>query len=162
MAEKKPAKKSIQTSAKSAAPTAGASQLFTAEEKAAMRDYIKEKKAAAHGAGQESEESAVLAKIAEMSASDRAVGERLHAVIKAAAPALAPRLWYGMPAYAKDGSVLCFFQPAQKFKTRYATLGFSDKAKLDEGDVWPTAFAVKELTGAVETRIAALVKKAAG
>ena len=107
-------------------------------------------------------ESAVLAKIAEMPEPDRAMGERLHAVIKASAPALSPRLWYGMPAYAKDGKVVCFFQSAQKFKTRYATFGFSDKAKLDEGALWPTAFALKELTAAEEARIGALVKKAVG
>jgi hypothetical protein len=106
------------------------------------------------------EESAVLAKIAEMPDSDRALGERLHALIKASAPALSPRLWYGMPAYAKDGKVVCFFQNAQKFKTRYATFGFSDKANLDEGAMWPTAFALKELTAAEEARIVALVKKA--
>src|SRR5262245_28086540 len=105
-------------------------------------------------------ESVVLAKIAEMPEPDRAIGERLHAIIKAGAPTLAPRLWYGMPAYARDGKVVCFFQSAAKFKTRYATLGFSDQAKLDEGAVWPTAFALKELTAAEEARIAALVKKA--
>jgi hypothetical protein len=105
-------------------------------------------------------ESAVLAKIAEMSEADRALGERLHAIIKASTPALAPRLWYGMPAYAKDGKVVCFFQSAQKFKTRYATLGFMHEANLDEGAMWPTAFALKELTAAEEARIGALVKKA--
>ena len=105
-------------------------------------------------------ESAVLAKIAAMAASDRTMGERLHAIIKASGPGLSPKLWYGMPAYAKDGKVVCFFQDAQKFKTRYATLGFSDKAALDEGHMWPTAFALKELTAADEARIVALVKKA--
>ena len=105
-------------------------------------------------------ESAVLAKIAEMREPDRAMGERLHAIIKANAPALSPRLWYGMPAYAKDGNVVCFFQSAQKFKTRYATLGFSDAANLDEGALWPVAFALTELTAADEARIGALVKKA--
>jgi len=105
-------------------------------------------------------ESAVLAKIAALPQPDRAMGERLHAIIKASAPALSPRLWYGMPAYAKDGKVVCFFQPAHKFKTRYATFGFSDKANLDEGAMWPTAFALKELTAAEEARIGALVKKA--
>ena len=105
-------------------------------------------------------ESAVLAEIAEMPGPDRALGERLHAIIKASAPALSPRLWYGMPAYAKDGKILCHFQDAQKFKTRYATLGFSDAANLDEGAVWPVAFAVKQLTAADEARIGALVKKA--
>src|ERR1700688_3174829 len=105
-------------------------------------------------------ESAVLAKIAEMPAPDRALGERLHAIIKASAPALSPRLWYGMPAYARDGKGVCFFQRAQKFKTRYATLGFMHEADLDEGAMWPTAFALKELTAAEEARIGALVKKA--
>ena len=105
-------------------------------------------------------ESAVLATIAAMPEPDRAIGERLHAIVKAGAPALAPRLWYGMPAYAKDGNVVCFFQSAQKFKSRYAMLGFSDKANLDEGALWPTAFALKELTAAEEARIGALVKKA--
>jgi uncharacterized protein YdhG (YjbR/CyaY superfamily) len=105
-------------------------------------------------------ESAVLAKIAEMTEPDRALGERLHAIIKASAPALSPRLWYGMPAYARDGNVVCFFQSAEKFKTRYMTLGFSDKANLDEGAMWPTAFALKGLTAAEEARIGALVKKA--
>jgi uncharacterized protein YdhG (YjbR/CyaY superfamily) len=105
-------------------------------------------------------ESAGLAKIAEMPGPDRALGERLHAIIKASAPALSPRLWYGMPAYAKDGKVVCFFQSAQKFKTRYATFGFSDKANLDEGAMWPTSFALKELTDAEEARIGELVKKA--
>src|SRR5205823_4117286 len=106
-------------------------------------------------------ESDVLAKIAEMQERDRAMAERLHAVIKASAPALSPRLWYGMPAYAKDGKVVCFFQSAQKFNTRYATFGFSDKANLDEGAMWPVAFALKELTAAEEARIGALVQKAA-
>ena len=105
-------------------------------------------------------ESAVLAKIAGMPEPDRVLGERLHAIIKASAPALSPRLWYGMPAYARDGNVVCFFQSAEKFKTRYMTLGFSDKANLDEGAMWPTAFALKELTAAEEARISALVKKA--
>ncbi len=105
-------------------------------------------------------ESAVLAEIALMPEPDRTMGERLHAIIKASAPALSPRLWYGMPAYAKDGEVVCFFQSAQKFKTRYATFGFSDKANLDEGNLWPTAFALKELTATEEARIATLVKKA--
>jgi hypothetical protein len=114
-------------------------------------------------AGKADGESEVLAKIAEMPEPDRTMGERLHAVIKASAPALAPRTWYGMPAYTKDGKIVCFFQPAQKFKTRYATLGFNDAANLDEGAMWPTAFALKtELTAADEARIGALVKKAVG
>ena len=136
---------------------------FSDEERAAMQERAKELKAAPSSgsrAGKSGEESAVLAKIAEMPEPDRAMGERLHAIIRASAPALSPKLWYGMPAYAKDGNVVCFFQGAQKFKTRYATLGFSDKATLDEGHMWPTAFALKELTAADEARIAALVKKA--
>jgi uncharacterized protein YdhG (YjbR/CyaY superfamily) len=162
MAEKKPAKKGPQKSAKSTAATGEASKGFTDEERAAMRERAQELKAAARrlGAGKVSEESAVLAKIAAMPAPDRTMGERLHAIIKASAPGLSPKLWYGMPAYAKDGNVVCFFQGAQKFKTRYAILGFSDKANLDEGHMWPTAFALKDLTAADEARIAALVKKA--
>jgi len=128
---------------------------FTDEERSAMKDRVQELKAdTANG------ESAVLAKIATMKDPDRVMGKRLHAIIKASAPALAPRLWYGMPAYAKDDKVVCHFQSAQKFKTRYATLGFSDKANLDEGTMWPVAFALKELTAAAEARISALVKKA--
>ena len=119
------------------------------------------KRAARPAAKKSDGEAEVLANIAAMSGSDRAIAERLHAIIRADAPGLSPRLWYGMPAYSKDGKVLCFFQSAQKFKSRYATFGFSDKAKLDEGPLWPTAFAVKELTPAAEARIAALVKKAA-
>jgi uncharacterized protein YdhG (YjbR/CyaY superfamily) len=130
---------------------------FTDEERGAMKDRVKELKAAADKADGESD---VLAKIAEMPASDRAMAKRLHAIIKASAPALSPRTWYGMPAYAKDGNVLCFFQSAQKFKTRYATLGFSDKAHLDEGTMWPNAFALTKLTADDETTIGALVKKA--
>jgi uncharacterized protein YdhG (YjbR/CyaY superfamily) len=154
MAEKKPAKKGTQKSG---------SKLFTDEERAAMREYVKERKAAANPGprgAKPDEESAVLEKIAAMAVPDRTMAERLHALIKASAPGLSPKLWYGMPAYAKDGSVVCFFQDARKFKTRYATLGFSDKATLDEGNMWPTAFALKELTAADEARIAALVKKA--
>jgi hypothetical protein len=128
---------------------------FTDEERAAMKDRVQEMKAdKADGEG------TVLAKIAEMTPSDRAMGKRLHAVIKASAPGLAPRLWYGMPAYAKDDKVVCFFQSAQKFETRYATLGFSDKANLDEGNMWPNAFALTKLTADDEARIGALVKKA--
>ena len=130
---------------------------FTDDERAAMRERARELKAAASKADGERE---VLAKIAEMPAPDRAMGERLHAIIKASAPALSPRTWYGMPAYAKDGKVVCFFQSAQKFKTRYPTFGFSDAANLDEGALWPTAFALKELTAAEEARVGALVKKA--
>ncbi|HXN03527.1 MAG TPA: DUF1801 domain-containing protein [Candidatus Acidoferrum sp.] len=155
MAERKPAKKGTQKSAKSTSVTGKASKGFTDEERAAIRERVKEQKA-----GKADGETDVLAKITEMPAPDRAMAKRLHAVIKASAPALSPRTWYGMPAYAKDGNVVCFFQSAQKFKTRYATLGFSDKANLDEGTMWPAAFALKELTAADEARIAALVKKA--
>jgi len=140
-----------------------ASKAFTDEERAAMRARAQEVKAGARRgprAGKADGESDVLAKIAEMPASDRAMAERLHAIIKASAPALSPRTWYGMPAYAKDGQVVCFFQSAQKFNTRYATLGFNDKANLDEGAMWPTAFALTELTATEEARIRALVKKA--
>jgi len=140
-----------------------ASTVFTDEERAAMRERAQEQKAPARrgpGAGQADGESDLLAKIAEMQEADRAIAERLHAIITASAPDLAPRTWYGMPAYAKDGNVVCFFQPAQKFKTRYATLGFSDKANLNDGAMWPTTYALKELTTAVEARIGALVKQA--
>jgi uncharacterized protein YdhG (YjbR/CyaY superfamily) len=163
VAEKKPEKKHTQKSAKSTTAIGKASKGFTDEERAAMRERAQELKSDARPgshAGKEGEESAVLAKLAAMPAPDRAMGERLHAIIKASAPGLSPKLWYGMPAYAKDGKVVCFFQDAQKFKTRYATLGFSDKATLDEGHMWPTGFALKELTAADEARIALLVKKA--
>ena len=136
---------------------------FTDEERGAMKERAQELKAAARRGSRAAKadgESSVLTKIAEMPEADRALGERLHAVIKATAPALEPRLWYGMPAYAKDGKVVCFFQSAQKFKTRYATFGFSDQANLDDGAMWPTAFALTELTAADEARIGALVKKA--
>jgi uncharacterized protein YdhG (YjbR/CyaY superfamily) len=149
---------------KSAQSTSGkASTGFTDEERAAMKEHGQELKAAARRgprAAKADGESDVLAKIAKMSDPDRAMAERLHAIIKASAPALSPRTWYGMPAYAKDGNIVCHFQPAQKFKMRYATLGFSDKANLDEGAMWPAAFALKELTAAEEARISALVKKA--
>ena len=128
-----------------------------------MRERVQELKAAARPgprAGRADGESAVLAKIAALPQPDRAMAERLHAIVKANAPALSPRLWYGMPAYARDGKVICFFQGAQKFKTRYATFGFSDKANLDEGHMWPTAFALQELTAAEEAKIVALIKKA--
>jgi uncharacterized protein YdhG (YjbR/CyaY superfamily) len=134
---------------------------FTDEERAAMKERAKELKAEARAKQDRAKgESDVLAKIAEMQEPDRAMAERLHAIIKASAPALSPKTWYGMPAYAKDGKVVCFFQSAQKFKTRYATLGFNDTANLDEGAMWPTSFALKELTPAVEEKIGALVKKA--
>ena len=149
-------------SPKGATPS-GKKSIFTDEERAAMKEYVQERKAEARPgrrADKAEGESVVLAKIAALSPPERALGERLHAIIKANAPALTPRTWYGMPAYAKDGNVVCFFQSAQKFKTRYATLGFSDKANLDDGHMWPTAFALKELTAAEEARISALVKKA--
>jgi hypothetical protein len=161
IAERKAAKKGTQRSAKRT--TGKAPKGFTDEERAAMRERAQELKAAAsHGprAGRADGESDVLAKIAEMPNPDRAMAERLHALIKASAPDLLPRTWYGMPAYAKDGNVVCFFQSAHKFKTRYATFGFSDKSNLDEGAMWPTAFALKELTATEEARIGALVKKA--
>jgi len=151
MAEKKTAKTGTKRSASGAGK---ASEAFTAEEKAAMRERAKEQKSA--GA-----ERDVLAKIAEMPDADRVMAERLHALVKESAPELSPKTWYGMPAYAKDGDIVCFFQSAHKFKSRYATLGFSDKANLDEGAMWPSSYALKELTAAVEKQIAALVKRAA-
>ncbi len=155
--------KDTRKSAKGTTATDRTSKRFSDEERGAMKERSQElKSAASRGprADKADGESAVLAKIAEMAKPDRAMAERLHAVIKASAPALSPRLWYGMPAYAKDGKVVCFFQSAQKFKTRYATLGFSDAANLDEGAMWPNAFALKELTAAEEAKIGALVKKA--
>jgi uncharacterized protein YdhG (YjbR/CyaY superfamily) len=156
-------KKDTQKSAKSTTAINKKSKGFTDEERSAMKERAQELKAEARRGPRTDKadgESAVLAKIAEMSEPDRAMAKRLHAIIKASAPALSPRLWYGMPAYAKDGKVVCFFQSAQKFNTRYATLGFSDKANLDEGALWPVAFALKELTATEEARIGALVKKA--
>ena len=148
-------KKDTQKSARRTTAIGKTFKGFTDEERVAMKERARELKAdKADG------ESAVLAKIAAMREPDRALGKRLHAIIRASAPALAPKLWYGMPAYAKDDKVVCFFQCAQKFSTRYATLGFSDKANLDEGALWPTAFALKQLTAAEEARIGALVKKA--
>jgi uncharacterized protein YdhG (YjbR/CyaY superfamily) len=149
---------------KSAERTAGKKpEGFTDEERGAIKERAKELKASARrgsGADKADGESEVLAKIAEMTEPDRAMAERIHAVVRASAPDLSPRTWYGMPAYAKDGNVVCFFQPAQKFKSRYATLGFNDRANLDEGTMWPTSFALTKLTKADERRIAALVKKA--
>ena len=156
-------KKKIQKSAKSGAVTGKAVKGFTDDERAAMKDRARELKAEARRgprAKTADGESDVRAKIAEMPGPDRAMAERLHAIIKASAPALSPRTWYGMPAYARDGDVVCFFQCAHKFKARYATFGFNDKAHLDEGTMWPVAFALKELTAADEARIGALVKKA--
>jgi uncharacterized protein YdhG (YjbR/CyaY superfamily) len=149
--------KDAQKSAKRTTATKKSAEAFTDEERAAIKDRVRETRAAANKVDGE---RAVLEKIAEMREPDRALGKRLHAVIKASAPSLSPTLWYGMPAYAKDGKMICFFQPAQKFKTRYATLGFSDKAHLDEGAIWPNAFAVTTLTAADEARVGALVKKA--
>ncbi len=152
---KKPARSATATDKKAAG--------FTAEEKAAMKERAQELKAAARaGKDKDAGESDVLAKIAELPEPDRAMATRLHAIIKASAPALSPKTWYGMPAYARDGKVVCFFQGAKKFNTRYATLGFSDTANLDDGRMWPTAFALKELTTVEEARISALVRKAAG
>jgi uncharacterized protein YdhG (YjbR/CyaY superfamily) len=154
-------KKETQKSAKSTTAINKKSKGFTEEERAAMKERAQELKAEARADKNKAEgESAVLAKIAEMPEPERAMAKRLHEIIKACAPALSPRLWYGMPAYAKDGKVVCFFQSAQKFNTRYATLGFSDTANLDEGAMWPTAFALKELTATEEARLSALVKKA--
>ena len=149
MAEKKPVKKGTKTSA-----SAG----FTDEERAAMKERAKE--ARGSRAGKADGEQDVLAKIAEMPQADRAMAKRLHAIVKANAPTLAPKTWYGMPAYARDDKVVCFFQSAHKFKTRYATFGFSDKASLDDGQMWPTAFALKSLGAAEEAKIVALLKKA--
>jgi hypothetical protein len=163
MAERKPVKKATEKSAKSTTAIDKKSTGFTDEERAAMKERAQEQKAAARRgprADKADGENAVLAKIAEMPEADRALGERLHAIITASAPALSPKTWYGMPAYAKDGKVVCFFQSAQKFKSRYATLGFSDQANLDDGAMWPTSFALKEVTAAEEARIGALVKKA--
>ena len=151
------ARKATQKSTKSTTAIGEKSKGFTDEERAAMKERAQELKAEAAKADGE---SAVLAKIAEMQGSDRAMAKRLHAIIKASAPGLAPKTWYGMPAYAKDGKVVCFFQSAQKFKSRYATVGFSDEANLDKGAMWPTSFALKELTAAEEAKIGALVKRA--
>jgi uncharacterized protein YdhG (YjbR/CyaY superfamily) len=155
--------KEAQKPAKSTTATNKKSKGFTDEEQAAMKERTQELKAEARRGGRTDRtdgEGDVLAKIAEMAEPDRAMAKRLHAIIKTGAPALSPKTWYGMPAYAKDGKVVCFFQSAQKFKTRYATFGFSDKANLDEGAMWPTAFALKELTAAEEARIGTLVTKA--
>src|SRR6059036_184203 len=161
MAEKKPGKKATQKSVKRTTAINKKSKGFTDEERAAMKERAQELKAGARANKDKADgESDVLAKIAAMREPDRAMAERLHAIIKASAPGLSPKTWYGMPAYAKDGKVVCFFQPAQKFKTRYATLGFSDAANLDEGALWPVVFALKELTATEEARISALVKKA--
>jgi uncharacterized protein YdhG (YjbR/CyaY superfamily) len=157
------AKKATQRSAKSTTASGKKSKGFTDEERAAMKERAEELKAEARRgsrAGKADGESAVLAKIAEMPDPDRAMAKRLHAIVKASAPALSPKTWYGMPAYAKDGKVVCYFQSAEKFKSRYATFGFNDAATLDEGAMWPTSFALTELTATEEAKIDALVKKA--
>jgi uncharacterized protein YdhG (YjbR/CyaY superfamily) len=151
------AKKTTQKSAKRTTATRKTSKGWTAEERAAAKAYARELKAEARGAN---DERAALAAIAAMPKADRALAERIHAIVKASAPDLSPKTWYGMPAYAKEGKAVCFFQSADKFKARYATFGFNDNANLDEGAMWPTSFALKELTKADEARIAALVKKA--
>jgi uncharacterized protein YdhG (YjbR/CyaY superfamily) len=151
MSAKKPARKSATRT------TGKTSKGLTAEEKAAMRETIRERKLAGNRAA---EEKAALDAIAKMPKEDRVIGEKIHAIVKASAPDLAPKTWYGMPAYAKDGKVVCYFQAADKFKARYATFGFNDTANLDQGDMWPTSFAVKKLTKADEAKIAKLVKKA--
>jgi len=154
-------KKETQKSAKSTSAAGKKSEGFTTEEKAAMKERAKELKAEARAKKDKAAgEKDVLEKIAEMAEPDRSMAERLHAIIKANAPDLSPKTWYGMPAYAKNGKIVCFFQNAQKFNARYATLGFSDTANLDEGAMWPTSFALKELTAVEEARIVALVKKA--
>ena len=161
MAERKSARNGTQKSATSTTASGKTSKGFTSEERVAMKERAQELKAEARANKSKADgERDVLAKIAEMKGPDRAMAKRLHAIVTASAPALAPKTWYGMPAYAKDGKVVCFFQSAQKFNTRYATFGFSDKANLDKGAMWPTSFALKELTAADEAKIGALVKKA--
>ena len=162
MAERNSAAKGTRSSAEGTTARGASSAGFTAEERAAMKEHARELKTSARRGSRATErdgESDVLAKIAEMPGPDRVIAERIHAIVKDAAPDLAPRTWYGMPAYARDGKVVCFFQPAQKFKTRYATLGFSDEANLDDGAMWPVTYALAELTADDEAKIAALVKK---
>ena len=162
MAERNAGKKGPKKSAGEKTATGKSVKGFTAEEKAAMRDRARELKAESGGssAGKADAEKEVLAKIAAMPAADRAMARRIHDIVKASAPVLSPKLWYGMPAYAKDGKVVCFFQSGEKFKTRYSTFGFSDAANLDDGAMWATGFALGELTAAEEARIGALVKQA--
>lgn len=157
MARTRPGQKRKRGATKGASSPGKKASVFTEEERAAVKEAVRERRA---GAGTVEGEGAVLAKIAQMPASDRALAERVHAIVKATAPDLIPRTWYGMPAYSRDGNVVCFFQNASKFKTRYATLGFSDEANLDEGHMWPTVYALKDLTAAEEAKITALVKKA--
>jgi uncharacterized protein YdhG (YjbR/CyaY superfamily) len=164
-ASQKSTRRTAQKSAKSTTAVKKESRGFTDEERAAMKERAQEVKAETRRGTRAKKDRAdgendVLVKIAEMQGPDRAMAKRLHAIIKATAPALSPKTWYGMPAYARDGKVVCFFQSAQKFKSRYATFGFSDEANLDEGAMWPTSFALKDLTAAEEARIGALVKKA--
>jgi uncharacterized protein YdhG (YjbR/CyaY superfamily) len=155
------AQKAAKKTAKSPAGRDKGSQVFSAEERAAMKERVREQKAEARrGADREAGEQEVLAKIAEMPEPDRAMAKRIHAIVKASAPNLAPKTWYGMPAYAKDGKIVCFFTPAAKFKSRYATFGFNDDANLDDGGMWPTSYALMKLTAAEEKAIGALVKKA--
>ena len=162
MADRKPARKATQKSGKSATATKKTSKGFTADERAAMKARAQEMKAEARGKQSRADgEREVVAAIAAMKGTDRAMAKRVHAIIKDSAPTLSPKTWYGMPAYAKDDKVVCFFQSAAKFKARYATFGFNDAANLDKGDMWPVAFALKELTATEEAKIAALVKKAA-
>jgi uncharacterized protein YdhG (YjbR/CyaY superfamily) len=161
VAERKPAKKSTQKSAKSTTTSTRKSRGFTDEERAAMKERAQELKAEARvNRDRAAGEKAVLEKIAEMPRPDRAMAKRIHDIVTASAPVLSPKTWYGMPAYAKEGKVVCFFTPASKFHERYATFGFNASANLDEGNMWPTSFALKELTAAEEARIGALVKKA--
>ena len=161
MAERKPAKQGTQKSAKSSTAIGKTFEGFTDEERAAMKERARELKAEARAdRDREAGEHDVLARIAEMPEPDRVMAERVHAIVKASAPTLSPKTWYGMPAYAKDGRIVCFFKSADKFKSRYATFGFEEAANLDDGAMWPTSFALKELTAADEKRIAALVKKA--
>jgi uncharacterized protein YdhG (YjbR/CyaY superfamily) len=143
------------------AKSKGSSSTFSDEERAAMKDYVREKKVV-WGKDRAEDEKAVLAKIGKFPPADRSMGSRLHAIVKDVAPELSPRLWYGMPAYTRDGDVVCYFQPAHKFKVRYGTLGFSDQAKLDEGRMWPVVYAITELTGPEEARVRELVRRAAG
>ena len=160
MAENRSAPKSVKKAARSAAGKASA--LLTDEERAAMKEHVQELKRVRGGTSKVDDEKAVLAKIAAMKGTDRTIGKRVHAIVKRAAPGLSPKLWYGMPAYAnEDGQVVCFFQDAAKFKARYATLGFNSQAHLDDGDMWPTSFALKGLTAADEAKVASIVKKAA-
>lgn len=162
MTEQRPARPAARRPTRTAKAGDDGASGFTAEERAAMRERARERKAAKRPGDAAGEEAAVVAALAAMPDEDRAIGERLHALVRATVPDLAPRLWYGMPAYARDGRVVCFFQNASKFRARYATLGFSDRATLDDGDCWPTAFALRALTPAVEAQVVALLRRAVG